>query len=349
MFAFALPFLASPLNYGLQAYKSTRVDLAGNKGMDKESFDEKVKANPGHKIKTQMQPFFDQMGIRKDLIVVEQPNPGFCMAVGTNSFTKGNAVIVVMPGFQEVDKDACHWVIKHETAHIKNNDLFTMSLVPAISSLAAAILSTVGAAVCFSIIAMPIGAAILIPVGAALLVTGIVGFVAQAIFSQYREGKADDLAIAESTDEELKGGRRFLMSLNAINLRSRKTIWDKIIISSNGENRLDFLHPSTASRIRKIELALQQRNIKIDDPYYRYFESSGQSGLDLQDPSTKFKIERIERALQQQNIAIDHPYYQYSEARKIVTLTELMYKTNLEIKEKLEKIGMFRLMMAQFL
>lgn len=191
-----------------------------------------------------------------------------------------------------------------------------MPLVPAISSLAAAILCTVAAAICFStIIAMPVGAAILIPVGAALLVTAAVGLVAQAIFTQHREGKADDLAIAESTDEELKGGRRFLMSVNAANLEAtrtywgvRKTIWDKITISSTGENRFDFLHPSTASRIRKIELELKRRNINIDYSYGSY-----------------------DSCIEQQ---------------KIDALTKLICKTNLTIKRELEKIGMFRLIMA---
>lgn len=73
-----------------------------------------------------------------------------------------------------VDKDACNFVLKHETCHIKNNDCFTIPLVPAICSLAAAIFST-----------------FLLPVIPALLITICVGMIAEAKFSQYREGKAD--------------------------------------------------------------------------------------------------------------------------------------------------------------
>jgi len=250
---FALPFLSSPSGYSLQAYKSTRVEIpitAGGKRRvykGSEEYDQLIKTLPGYNIKTELQPFFDRMGIRKDLIVTEKLNLGFCSAQGTNFFTKGDAIIWVTPNFQNVDKDACHWVMKHETCHIKNNDCFTMPLIPAICSIAAATFST-----------------FLMPVIPTLFVTISVGFIAQAIFSQYREGKADDLAIAESSAEELKGGRRFLMSSRVSNLESRKTIWKKLVISSTGENRLDFLHPSTASRLRKIEHALQQQNIEID-------------------------------------------------------------------------------------
>ncbi len=77
--------------------------------------------------------------------------------------------------------------------------------------------------------------------------------------------KLTDLAIAESSIEELKGGRRFNIALKAANLEARKTLWQKIIISSTGEARLDFLHPSIESRIRKIEHVLQQKKLEIDE------------------------------------------------------------------------------------
>jgi hypothetical protein len=254
---FTIPFLSSPFGYSLQAYKSTRVEIpiVANtlfrqrrvyKGS--EEYDQAITTLAGCNIKTELQPFFDRMGVRKDLIVIERFNFGFCAAQGTNFFTKGDAIISVAPNFQNVDKDACHWAMKHETCHIKNNDCFTMPLVPAICSIAAATFST-----------------FLMPVIPTLLVTISIGCIAQAIFSQYREGKADDLAIAESSVEELKGGRRFLMALKAANLEARKTTWKKLVISSTGENRLDFLHPSTASRLRKIEHVLKQKNIGIDD------------------------------------------------------------------------------------
>ncbi|CAF22787.1 M48 family metalloprotease [Candidatus Protochlamydia amoebophila] len=255
---FVLPFLSSPCGYSLQAYKSTCIEipiividgLFNQKRVYRGSqeYNQQIKSFPGYNIKTELQPFFDRIGIRQDIIVIERLNLGFCGAQGTNFFTKGDAVIWVAPKFHKVDKGACHWVMKHEACHIKNNDCFTMPLIPAICSIAAATFS-----------------AFMMPIIPALLITMSVGFIAQAIFSQYREGKADDLAITESSVEELKGGRRLLMSLQQTNLESRTTIWKKLVISSSGENRFDFLHPSTASRLKKIERALQQKDVQIDE------------------------------------------------------------------------------------
>jgi hypothetical protein len=253
---FTIPFFC-PYVFSLQAYKSTRfeVPIVSISNFLEERFckgtkeyEEAIKKLPGNHIKEELQSFFDDMGIRKDLIVAESRNLGFCSSQGTNFFTKGDAVIWVTPRFQREDKDACHWVMKHEISHIKNNDCFTIPLVSAICSIAAATFST-----------------FLMPVTPALLVTNSIGFITQAIFSQYREGKADDLAIAKSSSDELKGGRRLLMALKEANLKKRNTMLNKIVISSTGENRLDFFHPSTASRLRKIEHALQQQDIEIND------------------------------------------------------------------------------------
>jgi len=256
---FIIPFLFGPSGFSQLAYKSTKVEIPIWLNTDSERirvykgsqyYDQAVETLPGHNIKTELQPFFDRMGIRKDLIVAETYNLGICAAQGTNFFTKGDAIIYVTPNFQYVDKDACQWVMKHETSHIKNNDCFTMQLVPAICTIAAATFSTFQ---------------MQLPVIPSILITITVGIIAQAIFSTYREGKADDLAIAESSVEELKGGRRFLMACKEVNLEARKTTWTKIAISSSGENRFDILHPSTASRLRKIEDALQHQHIEIDD------------------------------------------------------------------------------------
>lgn len=100
--------------------------------------------------------------------------------------------------------------MKHEACHIKNNDCFTMLLITAICSIAAAAFSD-----------------FMLPIIPALLITISITFIAQAIFSQYREGKADDLAITESFVEELKGGRRFLMSLQQTNLWKAAQLYEK--------------------------------------------------------------------------------------------------------------------------
>lgn len=256
---FVLPFMISPFGYSFQAYLNTRIDipiftntLTGLKRINKssEQYNQGVRLLPGNSIKTELQPFFERMGIRKDLLVIEQlTTKSFNYSVGTNFFTKGDAAIFTCPNFEMTDKYACYWIMKHETAHIKYNDGFTMRLVPAICSLAAATFSTFKG---FSLTS-------------ALLVTASVGFIAEILFSQYSERKADDLAIAESSIEELKGGRRFLLSFQQVHLENRKTTLQQMLISSSGENRLDYSHPSSQSRVQKIERVLRQKNVQIDE------------------------------------------------------------------------------------
>ncbi len=126
-----------PIGYSLEAFVNINLTVrSSSEGKD-------VQKLPGHEIKTEMQPFLDKMGIRRDLIVVEQVNAGVGMTVGTNDFTRGDAVLLfITPKFYETDMEACHWVMKHEICHLKNNDVFT-------NPLATAIATTVAAVFCF--------------------------------------------------------------------------------------------------------------------------------------------------------------------------------------------------------
>jgi Peptidase family M48 len=233
---FIIPFI-SPLGYSLESYQNTSIKipvvekgLFGERRVFKGSpaYDLILKSNPGYKIKTAMQPFLNRIGIRKDLNLIEKSGKFF--AEGTNFFTRGDSVIWIPPDFHDVDQDACHWAIKHEVSHIKNNDCFTIPLVPAICSMATASFST-----------------FVMPVLPALLLTSAVGAATRMLFARYCEEKADDFAIAESSEEELKGGRRMLISLQ------------------QSVSSLDPFHPSLESRLKKIERALEQRNAFIKE------------------------------------------------------------------------------------
>jgi len=246
-----------PVGFAFQAYKQARYEfpLAGRGAFGMEirvykgdpEYAQVLGTLPGSHIRSAMKTFLDMTGIREDLIFVETPNLGFCSAAGTNKFRNSDAAILVAPGFYEADKDACSWVMKHEISHIKHNDPFTMQCVPCICQLAASIFGMR----CLSFLPA---------VGLAFTV----GIVSHALFSQWREAKADDFAIENSSDEELKGGRRFLMAMQEMNIEERNTFWKQIAISANGDMRLDILHPSLTSRIQKIEKALRARNADIN-------------------------------------------------------------------------------------
>lgn len=235
----ALPFLG-PIGYGLEAYINTHLTANSSSGKD-------VQKLPGHEIKTAMQPFLDNMGIRKDLIVTEQINDGVGMSIGTNDFTSGEAGILIVPKFHETDMDACYWVMKHEIGHLKNNDGFTTPLRTAIAT-------TVTAAAVFYFI------------GAyTLLLTIPIAQIFNNSFRNYSERRADNFAIAESSIEELKGGRRFLIASQQAHKEQRSSIFTRLMISPEGESRFKFAHPSDSSRIKKIENELKRRNIEVID------------------------------------------------------------------------------------
>lgn len=259
---FIIPILFSPASCALEAYKAANFELPlqkqskifGNlifepRRLHKSDPDyhQIVKALPGYHIKAEIQPFLDQENVREDLIIVESMNLGICSAAGTNIFSKGDAVVRLAPGFLQTDKDACHFIMKHEISHIKNNDNFTIPLVGSVCSTATAVFAT-----------------LTMPWLAATQLTTFVGVSAFALFSLRRDGKADDLAIENSSNEELLAGRRFFMSLTKINIENRRTFWEKIAITPYGNNLFDIEHPSLTNRIEKIEKVLARKGVLIN-------------------------------------------------------------------------------------
>jgi hypothetical protein len=250
-----IPFLSVPVGYVIQAYKEANFELPLHKGIFSErvyksdpEYNALVKILPGSHIKKEILPFLEKKKVREDLIVVETVNIGVCSAKGTNMFRKGDAALLLAPGLHAKDKEACHWIMKHEINHIKKNDLFIAFLVGSVCSTAAAVFGTVT-----------------MPWLSTILLTGSVGMTAFSLFSQWRESKADDFAIENSSDQELLGGRRILMASQQMNLSKRQTFWGKIRVSSYGNDRFDIIHPSLTSRLEKIEKILGERKIPINE------------------------------------------------------------------------------------
>jgi Zn-dependent protease with chaperone function len=200
-------------------------------------------------ISAKLKPFLDQVGIRKDLKIKEKINFGFAEAIGTNYFTSGDAVIHTAPNLHQIDPNASSFVIKHEISHLKNNDQFTANAFALVSTLAALALT-------HSYENESRAADIVAFAGAIPLVS----------YRYYAEGKADDFAIANSSIDELKGGRRIFKAMQQLYLESRqKAPWRKLLISSQGENQLDVIHPSLSSRIQKIEAKLKEKHAIINE------------------------------------------------------------------------------------
>lgn len=190
-------------------------------------------------------PFLDQIGIRKDLQIQEAITNSSASAKGSN-FGAGNAIIYMSPKFQ-VDPEALSFNFKHEISHIKHNDLITTYALKILSNLSIlALISFCNTSPIENIFAL---IAVNIP---------------NLCFKLYREGKADDFAIAKSNTDELKGGRRFFKAVQEEQF-FQKNYFSNPSISSQGENLLDLTHPSLASRIQKIEKILKAKNITINE------------------------------------------------------------------------------------
>lgn len=195
-----------------------------------------------------LQPFLEKIGIRKDLKIKETINYGFAEAIGTNYFTCSDAIIHTAPKFHQVDPNASSFVLKHEISHLKHNDHVTSCLFALVPTLAAIFLTSSK------------------DESSAADIIAFVGACSLFACKYYQEMRADDFAIANSSIDELKGGKRFFKAMQQIYLESRETShWKKFFISSTGENNLDVLHPSLASRIQKIDLSLKAKNAMINE------------------------------------------------------------------------------------
>lgn len=248
---FILPFLC-PLWHAYLAYVATSESFT----VRKEGKAEKITVENLKKesyrftspVSERLQSFLDEHEIRKDLIILHGDLELDIGINGTNFFTRGIAAIQFPSFFHSTDEEALYFSLKHEISHLKNNDCFTLHLVPAICSLASAIICT------RRISPIP-----------AFLVTLAVGTLASILFTLYRENKADDFAIAHSSNDELKGGRRGLLSARQVCLDRRTSLLDCLIYSSKSERRLDIWHPSDESRLRKLKKALEERGISVNE------------------------------------------------------------------------------------
>lgn len=162
---------------------------------------------------------------------------GSVAASGANCV--GKATIFINPILCEsgsawkLDEMLSKFILRHEIAHIKNNDVIFRNLIPAICSLVAAI---------FSVQTMPI----LCVMG----VTYAVAIVSSIVICRYQECRADEFARRHSSEMELVGAARFFKSF-------------QIYKPESGIENFEFNHPSLESRIQKIddELALRKKGL----------------------------------------------------------------------------------------
>lgn len=146
-----------------------------------QEYNSTLQRNAGFMLKQQIQPFLDEMGIRKDLIILHTERAPY-EAEGTNFLTKYDAVVHI-PCPQPVI-----FCVKREIFHIKYHRSVVVYVATAVCSLFASIMSAhfkVGGVKTF-------------------LLSVLVTFVADQAFQQLYEVLADNFAIKHGTAGELK-------------------------------------------------------------------------------------------------------------------------------------------------
>ncbi|MCY3975038.1 MAG: hypothetical protein OXF02_05795 [Simkaniaceae bacterium] len=225
------------------------------------------------------QGLLHRAGVRKDVVIVQCYREDVGCAVGINALRWGDAVIYLDGDICRIDRSCSEFFLNHEIKHILSGDHCTLRVVAGVNDLVRPTVSVVGcfkAMHAFSRRGVAGAVAPLLGVVATCLACNrIVG----ALF-RWREAKADDFAIINATDEELKGGWRFftacrrierdeariLRELFARSLFHPFELWRERIMTSSsvGWYLCNPGRPSYESRLRKIRKALAVREIEID-------------------------------------------------------------------------------------
>ncbi|MEI6242833.1 MAG: M48 family metalloprotease [Chlamydiota bacterium] len=194
----------------------------------------------------ELSSLLEKLHLKKSIQVRVNQTPYGFGALGSFLFS-GRKYISCCPNMHFLDKNAWSFLIKHEISHLKNNDSFHYHL--------SGLIITVASAILFPFI-MPFR------ISLSLSFINPIHSIIHHQYSKYRENKADEFAIENSTPEELKGGLRFFKNYQEIGKKVHD-IGHWFFYSSKGDYRLDFTHPSVSSRVQKIEKELLQRNSPI--------------------------------------------------------------------------------------
>lgn len=192
----------------------------------------------GGPILEQWNEFASKFPNGKTVKLVHGSLPHCSMALGTFLFKNSPKVVAIDVGLEYLDSEAAMWFAKHEFAHINHNDSLKQFVPLLVTSVTASFFCTVWYS--------------------PLLIGWATHIVAEKTFGLKAEINADNLALENATEEELKGAVRFfeatiqaaneLCPLNSFSNRAKKFI---------GE--LFDRHPCHSARMGKAETLLKSR------------------------------------------------------------------------------------------
>ncbi|MCY3975036.1 MAG: M48 family metalloprotease [Simkaniaceae bacterium] len=261
-----------PATYPDRSGHVVRIDRCDSRRAYLDSSSESLKADK--------RELLDREGVREDLFIVQGVIgiTGTC-AMGTNTFRSGDAAIYIDHDMYETDRAYTAFAVNHEIKHILSDDAIKRYVAVAVNDLARPAMWGVGCV--RGMRAFP-GRGVPGVVGS-LLGTVASRFTCNRMvdaISRRQEVEADDFAIANATDEELRGGWRRFTSMKRVNADVVKGVrnllvedpvrplgvwWESIRCSAEGEDVFTLIHPTFKDRIHKIENALAVRGVRIDE------------------------------------------------------------------------------------
>jgi|SRR5580700_11292453 Zn-dependent protease with chaperone function len=195
-----------------------------------------------------------KLEIKKEISLLEEKDLGTVKAVGV-AILPGRAAIFIDPDIaRNLSLPELEFIMAHELAHIKANDvILKLTYLSAVYLIAAVAMNT-----------LPWSTGAGLAIGEATVSAAV--FVAYHFFSQWREGCADSLGFSVCSEKAKRAAFKFFEEERTSLLSKRNSkegsylsrLWRSFQITEDGDNRLDVGHPPTTARIRA--LSQQQKN-----------------------------------------------------------------------------------------
>lgn len=195
-----------------------------------------------------------QAGIRKDLkfyLSEEEDADNSATAFGNNSFMASDLAILVDSNMDILNKTpqcnrkARNFVLKHEFAHLINNDNFHLTTAAAIASIAS----------------LALGLVYMKPMFTSLFVL-ISARTAEIVYSRFMERRADKYAMEHSSVEEIDSFAAALKeSLKRNSTLHAQDFAGKVMYSFEGNSNTDWEHDPLTVRLKAAEVFLQNQRV----------------------------------------------------------------------------------------
>jgi len=206
-----------------------------------------------------------KLGIQKEIELIEiEAFYTSLQALGSNVFPNKAGIAIDPNLLKEMPFDMQEFVLAHELSHIKNNDLIKVNLY---AGIVAAIVTAV-AGILFPSLNVRFskrGMALSGYTSPAAIIGSFVGLYAFVFFSKKYEEAADKMAFSVCSKEAQLEGINFFKICQEYHISNRKEIdsllakiWNKMMYTSEGDFRLDILHPSLSKRIQYLQLELSK-------------------------------------------------------------------------------------------